>query len=187
MTPGLPDALTRSDLPLAELASARLDGELFQQADAWLPIDTADSPTSRARSLRMMAPPNAVAERRTAAWIYGLGSEPSRHQFSVDVHHRSRKPDDPRFQLREVLLDRRETVSVGGLGLTTPLRTAADLARWGAGTGEPTDVELLARVLRYGGIDSAAFVRQLARRPRAAFNKVALVRLAEADRWLAAP
>ena len=185
MTPRVPAMLTPTDLPLAELNCARLDGELFAVAGAWYPVDAHDGPETRARALAPIAPSRAAAERMTAAWVYGLAAEPVRHQFCVDVTARTRKPEGTNTDLREVRLGPDDTRVLAEQLVTTPLRTAIDLARWGRSAGAPPDTALLAALLAYDGLDDAhtdAYERVV--RHGISFSKVAGARLLEARRLL---
>jgi hypothetical protein len=164
MTNRIPVALTESDLPVAELASARLDGELFALAGSWCPVDALDGPETRAGALARTAPHRAVAERLTAAWIYGLTPEPGGHQFCVDARARTSKPPGAGPHLREVRLGRNDTVLLGRFPVTTPLRTALDLARWGSGPRHRADTALIAALLHRAGITDAASIVQTGRR-----------------------
>ncbi|WEO75713.1 hypothetical protein BJQ94_09900 [Cryobacterium sp. SO2] len=152
MTTLVPAALTEADLPLAELACARLDGELFGLAGSWCPIDAPDGPETRAGALQRTAPHRAAAERLTAAWIYGLAPEPAEHQFCVDVGARTVKHPGSGVCLREVRLGDADAVLLGRLLVTTPLRTAVDLARWGTSRDHPADTGLIAALLAHAGL-----------------------------------
>ena len=186
MTAVLPDELTPADLPLAELNAARLDGEVFTLAGVWCPIDAFDGPETRAAAVAWAAPPRAVAERMTAAWIYGLVPEPARHQFCVDIAGRTRMPTDGTIHLREVKLSPADTVLIGRLPVTAPLRTAVDLARWGGAAGRPVETELLAGLLaRTAGGDTHRAAGTVAQQLRGiSFSRVAAVRLHQALRLL---
>ena len=185
MTSLVPAVLTSTDLPLAELNCARLDGELFTVAGSWCPIDVHDGPELRALALASLAPVRAAAERMTAAWIYGLAAEPDRHQFCVDVTARTRKPGGTDTLLREVRIGPDETRSLGQQLVTTPLRTAVDLARWGGSAGAPPDPALLAALLAYDGLDDAlGNARDRAVRQGISFSRSATARLQEACRLL---
>ncbi|QYF74980.1 hypothetical protein [Cryobacterium sp. PAMC25264] len=163
MTPLVPVALTGADLPIAELSVARLDGELFSLAGSWCPVDVLDEPATRAAALAGLvgssglagpggpAGGRLVAERMTAAWIYGLAPEPAQHQFCVDVTSRIRKPDTPNALLREVRLRPGDIRVVGRMLVTVPRRTALDLARWGSSPAVRANTELLAALLAYDG------------------------------------
>lgn len=188
MTPLVPAVLTTTDLPLAELTCARLDGELFAVAGVWCPVDAHDGPETRARALAPIAPSRAAAERMTAAWIYGLAAEPDRHQFCVDVTARTTKPAAAGTLLREVRIGPGDTRLLGQHLVTTPLRTAIDLARWGASPGVPPDPTLLADLLAYGPLadDELAALRPTdgnrAVRHGISFSRLAAARLSEARR-----
>jgi hypothetical protein len=121
--------LSTSDLPLAELCSARLDGELFALGDGWCALDEPEGAESRAAAVALVAPRRAIAERVTAAWIFGAAVEPAQHQFCVDVVARVNVPRSPRLHLREVIGAEANTLRLGGLRVTTPLRTVVELAR----------------------------------------------------------
>lgn len=178
--------LTPTDLPLAELSGARLDGELFLLAGAWCPVDTPDAPETRASALARIAPRRAAAERMTAAWIYGLAPEPAQHQFCVDTGARTSKPDDHAMHLREVRLPRNDTRVFGRLPVTTALRTAVDLARWGASAGCRADTALIARLLARAGFDGterAGDILSGTTRP-ISFSQVAATQLQDALRRL---
>jgi hypothetical protein len=147
------------DLPLAELCSARLDGEIFALGDSWWAVDNPDSAAFRARTLRPLVTEGAIAERFSAAWIYGLSAEPPQHQFCTDADARLHLQPQAGLRLRSVACSAEHTVLLGGLLVTTPLRTVADLTRHTprrSAAGEEELVRLLTSLLsRDGGTDSA--------------------------------
>ncbi|WP_166792512.1 type IV toxin-antitoxin system AbiEi family antitoxin [Cryobacterium algoricola] len=171
MSDRLPDILSSGDLPVAELSSLCLDGELFRVGDFWSPVDLAEDRDQRARSLALLVPVRAIAERLTAAWIYGLAPEPQRHQFCVPRTARAYFPPSPRFGVREVVCDpehivrlgaatvNRADVRVAGLLVTRPLRTALDLARWPP-PEFPEPAPLIATLLRLAGHPDATAARR---------------------------
>lgn len=179
MTPLLPRALTEIDLPLAELSSARLDGELFPLGGSWCPVDALAGPETRAAAIHPRAPRRSAAERLTAAWIYGLCPEPARHQFCVDVRARTHKAADSAVQLREVRLGADDTVLLGRLRATTPLRTAVDLTRWGVSPGRRAETTLIAALLAQTGAGRPA-LRGIS------FSRIARAQLRDAFALLAA-
>ena len=201
MTGILAPVLTPDDLPLAELCGARLDGEVYALGDSWCPVDEADGPVARALAAGLLVPGRAIAERMTAAWVYGLAPEPHRHHFCVDLGARTHVPPSPRLQLREVRCRPDETLVIAGLRVTTPLRTVIDLARspgpdvsrrdWSGtdSTGtdsEPGLVALLAALLRFGGFADARAAEHLCRRQNLPHKVIALARLERASELLAA-
>ncbi|WP_022885157.1 type IV toxin-antitoxin system AbiEi family antitoxin [Glaciibacter superstes] len=129
MTYRLPSVLTTADLPLAELGSARLDGEVFSLGDGWCPIDEIEGQEMRARAAGLLVPSRAIAECLTAAWIYGACQEPTRHQFFVSPHARVAVHTSARYLLRELRCAPTDLQNLGGTRVTTPVRTIVDLAR----------------------------------------------------------
>ena len=175
--------LSTQDLPLAELSSSRLDGELFTVGEFWCPIDEIDGAPTRAIAASMLVPARAIAERMSAAWIYGLVPEPLRHQFCVDVGARAHIPPSPRLQVREVCCAPEETRTIAGLRVTTPLRTTVDLART-APVDSPHLVALLVALLRFGGFSDATPASRLCQRQNVPNKKIALQRLRHAQALL---
>ncbi|GAA3866397.1 hypothetical protein GCM10022381_07530 [Leifsonia kafniensis] len=182
----LSSVLTTADLPIAELSSARLDGELFGLGEFWCPIDVHDEPATRALSVARLLPRRAIAELQSAAWIYGVAPEPAQHRVCVDTRARAVIASSPRLQVRELRRVGDDSQLIGGLGVTTPLRTAIDLARW----EQPTTLavpEVLAGLLRYAGFASVGpvlegFVAHSRAEARRALDRLAQTQLLLNDR-----
>ena len=182
---------TVNDLPLAELYSARLDGQVFQVADSWCVIDEIDGCSSRAIAASQLVPPRAIAEQFTAAWIYGVAPEPRRHQFCVVIGARTTALWSPRAQVREIVRTPDDVNTVAGVRVTTPLRTAVDLARYtplSTSTSAPTTelIALLARLLHYGQFADVADAVRLCKRGSPAHSTLAAARFAAVNAPLAA-
>jgi hypothetical protein len=166
----LPAALSTADLPLAELCGAALDGELYPLGDAWCPVDQPESAVTRALAVAavlcpVVPPPlphRLIAERMTAAWVFGACGEPSRHQFCVDVRERARVPASPRYRVREAVGAAAESQAMWGLRLTTPLRTLVDLCR-DTSLSTTDAVPVIRCLLEHGLVDAAEAARRLAR------------------------
>jgi hypothetical protein len=127
----LASVLRDDDLPYAELCAARLDGEVVAVDDCFAPIDVVLSPDARARAAARDWSSRLIAERRSAAWIWGaLAEPPAPHELCASIAARARPPTPARAVVREVAIDADEYVSIGGVRVTTPLRTVADLARF---------------------------------------------------------
>ncbi|TFD67957.1 type IV toxin-antitoxin system AbiEi family antitoxin [Cryobacterium ruanii] len=182
--------LTVNDLPLAELYGARLDGQVFQVADCWCVIDEIDGCDTRAVAASQLVPPRAIAERLTAAWIYGLAPEPRRHQFCVLIGARTTALWSPRAQVREIVRTPDDVRTISGVRVTTPLRTAVDLARYTphspsmATTTELT--ALLARLLHYGEYPDVSEAVRLCKRGSPAHSTLAVARFGTVNAPLAA-
>ncbi|PPF55187.1 hypothetical protein C5B94_06150 [Clavibacter michiganensis] len=130
MSPRLAPVLSVLDLPLAELCSARLDGEVYEVDACYSPVDELASPWLRAAALAAQVPSRLIAERTTAAWVHGAVRLPPRtHEYCVDSVARCHPPALRNVRIREVVLAERDTVVLAGLRVTTPLRTLCDIAR----------------------------------------------------------
>lgn len=127
----LPRVLSTADLPLAELHAARLDGDVVRVGELFCAIDEPDGIVVRATSLAVAWPHRFIAERRTAAWVWGaLTTAPLELDLCASLDARTRPQPDGRVNMREVAIDASEVAQVGSLAVTTPLRTVTDLARF---------------------------------------------------------
>lgn len=117
-----------------ELQGMALDGllqQLYRQGYA-VP-GTAVTPRLRARAAAISIPSavrrKVAAGRMTAAWIYGCAPEPDRLALLVDARHRVSSLRSTRgCTLHEVRLGSMDVHSMGGLMVTSPLRTAVDIS-----------------------------------------------------------
>lgn len=126
MTKACPPLLDRTIMPLSELLSLVLDGQLYRVGDAFVPPDTPDTPTLRARVFAALAPGPAIADRGTASWIHGArSSPPARPEVCVDPTRRGRLP--PNFDAHQHRISDDDCAELSGVRVTTPLRTATDL------------------------------------------------------------
>ncbi|MFC9353030.1 hypothetical protein [Arthrobacter sp. NPDC057013] len=126
-SPGLP-------FTWPELQSMAADGVLTQLYQHGYTVPgTAASPQLRARAAAHGVPApvrrRVVAGRMTAAWIYGCAREPDRLALLVDAKRRISSLRSTRgCTLHEVRLGPFDVVSLGGLMVSSPLRTALDIA-----------------------------------------------------------
>jgi len=118
---------------------------------AWLQL----SPRLRAWE---RTPEQGVVSHRSAAALYGLGHLPAdQHEFTVPARRQTRRPD-VRIHVRP--LHDGEWASQGGLLVTTPPRTAADLLRT---REDPAAVaQVIADALRRGHVSPGEFTATLA-------------------------
>ncbi|WP_144791612.1 hypothetical protein [Kocuria palustris] len=101
-----------------------------------LPVTRAD----RAEALRAVLPEavlaHAVLHRTTAAWFLSCAPAPQRLQLMVHRRRRTTmRPVDPRaggvpWEVRQLLHEPQDVDRLHGILVTTPVRTAADLACW---------------------------------------------------------
>lgn len=103
-------------------------------------------------------PEQGVVSHRSAAALYGLGHLPAdQHEFTVPARRQTRRPD-VRIHVRPLRDD--EWARQGGLLVTRPQRTAADLLR---SREDPEAVaQVVADSLRRGYASSAEFADALA-------------------------
>jgi len=146
------------ELSIAELSAARLDGDLYTVDTCWASVAEPEDPGLRAEAFAAAVPDlRLVAERLSAAWIWGARSRPpARHQVCLRPGLRARGGPGL-LVLRQTDVSAEDLCSFGSARVTAPERTIADLLRTPAGFG---DVERDA-VVRLTRIADAAGVLQL--------------------------
>lgn len=156
MTPSrLLDDVLGLDLPLAELCAARLDGDIAQLGFSFTPIDVPVGVATRARSLSGLLPERFIADRRTAAWVYGATERlPPRLEACVSTAARPSalaRFDGARFDglVREVVITSGEVLTFDGVLITSPLRTVFDLLRT-----DPFDADTVGLIRRLAELSS---------------------------------
>jgi AbiEi antitoxin C-terminal domain len=93
-----------------------------------------------------------IAEQRSAAWVWGaLDAAPPRHQLCVVSNSRAGRDLPRTITVREVVIGPDEIAVVGGLRVTTALRTIIDLARFSE-TFEAGDSLIVSRLMLDWGI-----------------------------------
>jgi hypothetical protein len=166
-----------------ELQSLASDGllERLHQHGYTVPGATA-TPQLRARAAAGAVPAavrqRVVAGRMTAAWIYGCAGEPDRLALLVDAKRRVSSLRNTRgCTLHEVKLGPFDVVSLGGLMVSSPLRTALDVAlHVEAERAIPTLEGLLARP--QNDVRLRLLVLAIEASPRVPHKKAALEKLA---------
>lgn len=171
----LPSVLDATDLPLAEGCAVRLDGDGFVLGDGIIAADEPDGPTQRAASV-------AVDARRygfvlggwTAAWVHGATD---RLRRPLDLQTDS--DGGPRTKLlpvRQVALGARDVCELAGVRVTSPLRTALDLARLEIRLTDESR-SAIASLVRSSGLTWPQAVAALAAAPTAPGKRRALARV----------
>jgi hypothetical protein len=188
----LPILLDSGLFPDAELSALRLDGDCFPVGPAAVPADSAVDAAVRAAVLAGEAARyGLVAADRAAAWVHGAISRPPNPvRFSVDLAAgvRTRTPPVPP---REVRFQRCDLTVIAGLRLTTPLRTALDLARLEE-RFDPSTAATVGHLLSLAAVSPAAAAQLLAAAPPAPDKRRGIRRLralgaAEPPPWTGAP
>ena len=167
----LPSVLSIDDLPLAELSAARLDGELTGIVGSYWPIDEVTSPAQRARALHSGYSDRLIVEQLSAAWVWGaLDTPPTPTQFCVSLDARARPPRKPWFRVREVVIEPSDCAIIGGVSITTPLRTTIDLLRFAKpfGPSEKRAIRWLLEVHEISPADCLDSLRSRTNLPRRA-------------------
>lgn len=177
----LSSVLSTRDLPPAELQAGVLDGELVRVGDAYCAIDTVIGSAHRAASIAAEVPAWAIAEQFTAAWVYGIvDRQPRMLQLCVSSSTKVRPLSTPRCSYREVVIDESDTITVGDLAVTTPLRTAFDIARTAQRFPETTGSILRALAVLGDGFSLDDCLTALDERRNLPHKRVALARLTAA-------
>ena len=179
MSPRLPLVLSERDLPLAELLAAALDGEVFRVGGAFAPIDEIVGPAHRAHAILDPAPARYIAEQRSAAWVWGaIEAPPAIHEFCVDIGARVTASPARRQHVREVVIEPQEITTFGGVSVTTPLRTAVDLARFSEHFGDG-EVFATFELMRLADFTVADCVTELHRRRNLPNKRLAIHRITQ--------
>jgi hypothetical protein len=131
--PGLPFRPAEPDesAEAARLCTAGLIRRVV--ADVFVAADVPDSPTVRARSAALLVPERLTAAGgivgfASAAWVL-TGWHPDPAPASLDVMVAARVSPSPGIRIRQVGVSPEDVMTLAGLCLTAPARTAADLAR----------------------------------------------------------
>lgn len=155
----LPDVLI-DELPAAELCALRLDHTVFPLGNAYVVADGLDSARDRIRGAFGRHSRRLIAELDTAAWIWGARvTSPARFEFCARLAERARLAPGAVDALREVAIAEEEIVTLAGRRVTSPVRTAIDLARFRADDAYDSDV--VAALLVHARMDPAAARREL--------------------------
>ncbi|MFE1663447.1 hypothetical protein [Microbacterium sp. P02] len=117
-------------LSRAELSAARLDGHLVEVGDAYIPADAVETRGLRAGSLVGLLGATLAATHLSAAWIHGaLPEPPSRHTVQRAVQRRVHRVPSHHIVYRDLQVAESDLQRLGGVSVTSPVRTLADLTR----------------------------------------------------------
>lgn len=167
-------------LSLAELAAARLDGDVVEVGEAFMPADVVEGPEIRAASLRPLVAPGLALTHESAAWVHGaLADPPVRHSVQRCTERRRNHVLDHRLHYRDLQLPARETVHLGGMPVSSRVRTLCDLLRADAAASDAPRAGAVAMIAAFPGILDEAH-RSLASSGPLPFKRQALA-------WLERP
>lgn len=117
-------------LSTAELSAARLDGDVVELGEAYIPADAVETRALRAGSLRGILGDTLAATHLSAAWVHGgLDEPPARHTVQRAVPRRLHHVVGRRVVYRDPEVAADDIWIIGGVAVTSPQRTLADLAR----------------------------------------------------------
>lgn len=156
---------------LHQAGPLRLDGLLGSELPGVIAAgDVPVGPLERARSLAGRVPPRAVVMLASAAWIHRGGPAPECLELAVPTPSRRRFGGVRTHCVRHRVED---IVQIGPLRVTSPLATAADLARY---AGDDEDhLHHRRRAALTGLLDSgltvAEVVEAIAAQPRRARSR----------------
>lgn len=111
-------------------------GELIRpHVGVYLPAALADDVDARVTAAGLLLPPGAALARESAAWIFGVDVRPpgrwqSPPMLECVVPLSAARPDRPGVNAYISTLRPEDVAVVGGVPVTTPTRTALDLARY---------------------------------------------------------
>jgi hypothetical protein len=119
-------------LSRAELTAARLDGDVVELGEAFIPADAVETAALRAGSLAGILGGTLAATHLSAAWIHGvLLFPPRRHTVQRSTARRVHVAPDRNVVYRDLAVSAEDLDLLGGIRVTTPVRTLMDLARTG--------------------------------------------------------
>ena len=137
-------------LSLSELTAARLDGDVVELGEAYVPADLVETPALRAASLAPVIERirGAALAGMSAAWIHGAGDAPPEvHEVQSATGRRLRAPAGRRLIVHDAVLETIDLQHLGDVAVTTPERTLIDLLRWPAARPRRRDwARLLAEI-----------------------------------------
>lgn len=118
----------------SQFKAAVVDGDIVRLLDrVYLDARVDDSREIRVMAARLVVPAHAVVCDETAAWIWGVDvHRPSdRHRFQPKwvVPHGESRTRLEGVSCRQALLAEADVCEVGGLRVTSPVRTTSDLLR----------------------------------------------------------
>jgi hypothetical protein len=165
-----------------ELSAARIDGLLIEVGEGYMPPDLPEDAAARARSLTPLLEPGYALSGPSAAWVHGVGDAPPIcHHLQRITPHRPRVERAARVVLHERAIAAIDVELIGGVPVTTLLRTLTDLVL--AAGDDPRTAEWMRR-LAAAASDLVPTVRQaIESRTRMPGKRAALARIVELERY----
>jgi very-short-patch-repair endonuclease len=113
------------------ITASRLRSSCWRRTlpDVYVHAGLLDHPLMRARSVALMLPAGAAVSGRSAAWLYGVDVRDGDEVLEVTVPRGRAQRSHSSLRVCHALLPGTDVARVGGVPVTTPVRTAFDLAR----------------------------------------------------------
>ncbi|MFJ4252563.1 type IV toxin-antitoxin system AbiEi family antitoxin [Microbacterium sp. NPDC090003] len=116
-------------LTLPELTAARLDGDVVDVGEAFIPADLVEDADVRAASIAAIVQPGTAVCGPSAVWVHGAcDAPPNPHHLRRAVARRIRAVQSPRVRYHDTPLPAEDLLIIGGIPITSPQRTLMDLA-----------------------------------------------------------
>ena len=144
-------------LSATELTAARLDGDVVDVGEGFIPADAVETAELRAASLRPLLGSGLALTHASAAWVHGaLGEPPARHSVQRSSERRRNAVIDARLHYRDLRVPPDEVQLIGGIPVTTPPRTLSDLVREDITAGRPVAAAAHAMAAAFPGLAASA-------------------------------
>ena len=173
-----------SQLSTSEKSAMVLDGDLWRLGLTVVEPDMADDPMNRLRLSSLGCPPNVALVRLSAAWVWhALDYLPQRISVSSIDRRRLAQQSDGPYVTCDLRFAEDDLVRGPTGFVTSPSRTATDIARYETTLREEEIVELLCRLLRLherGFGTSEAVVERVEQSRNLPYKTRCLTRLREA-------
>lgn len=167
-------------LPAEELQATRFDGESYLLGGAHVPIGIPDAPATRAAASMRGYPARLIPALATAAWIWGaVHAVPTRREYLVDLGARWRPARADGLHVVESVVHPDDLLRLGRIPVTSPLRTALDLARFREPFA-PADADAVRRLAETGAFGLPEAIAAMERGRNLAGKHRATARLREA-------
>lgn len=126
-----------------------LDGDLWRAGMTVVEADTPDDPTGRLRLVAARCPPNIAIVRLSAAWVWqAFDTLPQRIQVATTDRRRLTAQGNSPYVTCDLRFGKTDLIlSVAG-SVTSPSRTATDLARYETNMPEGDVIATLRRLVR---------------------------------------
>lgn len=134
----VPDQLRRVPFTTAQAAAAGVSRSALRRAswrhvfrDVWVHCEVPDDRETRLAAVRLVIGTAAFVCGPTAAWLHGIDVQDRRGQLVwVGCRNGTRLRARAGCTVREITVEDADVQWLGGVAVTTPLRTVFDCARW---------------------------------------------------------